>query len=60
MSTNFTFLLLPTETLVVEGALGWARVEFTPQEIRKAVEAGANMSKNNQIIKVDTGYGKVL
>lgn len=60
MSTNLTLLLLPTEALVVEGAPGWARVEFTPQEVRNAVEAGANLSKNNQTVKADMGFGKAL
>ncbi len=60
MNTNLTILLLPTENLVVDRAPGWARVEFTPQEIRDAVEAGADLSKNNQTVKAMTGYGKAL
>lgn len=59
MSTNLTLLLPPT-ALVVEGAPGWARVEFTPQEVRNAVEAGANLFKNNQTVKADRGFGKAL
>lgn len=51
MNTNLAILLLPNENLVVERAPGWARVEFTPQEVRNAVEAGANLSKNNQTTK---------
>lgn len=58
MSTNLTLLVLPTEALVLEGVPGWARVEFTPQEVRNAVEAGANLSKNNETVKADKGYGK--
>lgn len=60
MSTNLTFLLLPTKALVVEGAPGRSRVEFTPQEVRNAVEAGANLAKNKQTVKADTGYGKAF
>ena len=41
MSTNLTLPLLPTKALVVEEAPGWAKVEFTPQEVQSAVEAGA-------------------
>lgn len=60
MKTNLTLSLLPTENLVVERAPGWARVEFTPQEVRNAVEAGANLSKNNQTVKAIKSYGKAL
>lgn len=60
MSTNLTILLLPTEALVVDRAPGWARVDFTPAEVRKAVEAGANLFKNNQTVKAATGLGKAL
>lgn len=60
MNINLIILLLPSENLVVERAPYWARVEFTPQEVRNAVEAGANLSKNNQTVKAMTSYGKAL
>lgn len=58
MSIDLTFLLLPTEALVVDGAPGWPRVKFTPQQVNNAVEAGANLFKNKQTVKADMGYGK--
>ena len=58
MSTNLTFLLLPTKALVVEEAPGWAKVEFTPQEVHNAGGAGANLFKNHQTVKAHKGYGK--
>ena len=58
MSTNLTLLLLPTKALVVEEAPGLAKMEFNPQEVQNAVEAGANLFKNNQTVKADEGSGK--
>lgn len=46
---KFRLLLLPTENIVVDGTPGWARVDFySHKQLRDAVEAGANLSKNNQ------------
>lgn len=36
---NITYVLLPTQALVVDPTPGYMRVEFSPEEIRQAVEA---------------------
>lgn len=52
---NLNYNLLPTEALVVDPAPGWARVEFSAEEIWKAVEAGAKLAVNGE--QVDVGNG---
>ena len=47
---NIIYTLLPTEVLVVNPALGprsrkWRRIEFSPSEIRQAVETGATLAQ---------------
>lgn len=45
------YLLLPAESLVVDAAPGWKRVEFTPTQVRAAVEAGAKLAQAKQTVR---------
>lgn len=49
---ELTYHLLATEGLVVEPARGWARIEFSAIEVRKAVEVGANLAIKNEKVSV--------
>lgn len=52
---ELTYDLMPTEALVVDPAPGWVRVEFSVEEIRTAVEAGANLAANGKKVSVGKG-----
>ena len=51
---------LPIESLVLDAAPGWKRVEFTPAEVRAAVEAGANLARANQSVHSGSRHSKPL
>ena len=61
--SNIVYALLPTEVLVVNPASRprkWKRVEFSPAEIRQAVETGATLAKKNQSVQLGRAGRELL
>lgn len=48
---NMTYALLPTQVLVVDRTPRSKRVEFSPEEIRQALEAGAILARQGESVQ---------